>query len=169
MLRWCCLGSDGGWVITVAGRLLLIINRSPSVLDKLISGDRSMVKVLYERDTKIDCEVARLLVTSFTDLGCELFSLAMHCRIVEFSQVGGGQAQPCGKAVSGQCFDCGTNVCEAHAHACDICKATFCSTCFRFHAKFSHNKKPAHSVPARDDVAGSGHSTPSSVCGSSFC
>jgi hypothetical protein len=71
----------------------------------------------------------------------------MNCEVIEPAHVVDVQGYPCGNAASGECSDCGSQVCATHAERCALCGELFCSTCLTFHEKLTHGKRPAHSVP----------------------
>jgi hypothetical protein len=71
----------------------------------------------------------------------------MNCEIIEAS-VEDATGYPCGRDASAKCCDCGADLCDAHEEACNVCSDTFCPTCLAFHAKSSHQKRPA--LPNRE-------------------
>jgi hypothetical protein len=67
----------------------------------------------------------------------------MNCEIIE-AHVEDTTGYPCGNEASGRCCDCGTHLCEAHAESCNLCNDLYCETCYSFHAREYHQKKPAN-------------------------
>jgi hypothetical protein len=67
----------------------------------------------------------------------------MQCGIVEVASSEDVTGYPCGNDASAQCCDCDSHICESHAESCESCDEVFCSTCFAFHNRSYHQKKPA--------------------------
>jgi hypothetical protein len=67
----------------------------------------------------------------------------MRCEIADVASVEDVTGSPCANEASGRCCDCDAYICDDHAENCDSCGEVFCATCFAFHNRSYHQKKPA--------------------------